>query len=85
MSREHNGAEGQMNLYFDFYESASGHVENGRSINLKAKDENIIQLVEEKWNSEIFKNSRNSKNTDIYEISVDELISLIKERGSKIE
>lgn len=84
-TKEQNGASGRMNLYHYFYESSSGHVDDSEDISLKAKDEKIIQLIESKSHSEMFKNSRNSCDEEIYEIEVDKLIELIKQNGEKVK
>jgi hypothetical protein len=83
--KKESGAKGKMTLYSYFKESTSSHVEDGESIQINAKDENTIQLVENDWHFNVFKTYGNEHNKYIYEIKVDDLIKLIKEHGRKIE
>lgn len=84
-TREENGSKGEMILYHYFYESSSQHVDSSDDKYLKAKDENTIELIESKSHSEVFNDSRNSYDEEIYEIEVDKLISLIKKNGKRIK
>lgn len=83
MSKEEHGAKGKMSLYFYFKESPSGHIEDGKAIELQAKDKDIIQLIKHDWHMEMFKGHRDEDNKIIYEISTNNLIKLIEEHGER--
>ncbi|WP_459481924.1 hypothetical protein [Clostridium saccharoperbutylacetonicum] len=84
-SSESSGAKGKMELHHSFWESASGHVDDSHDIILKAKNENTIQLVEEKQHSEFLKSGGSWKDKKVYEIDVNKLISLIEKYGIKVD
>lgn len=83
-TRESSGAEGKILLKFDFYESASGHIEDDSRIELLAKDKNTLVLVESESHTEYLKSNRDSNEKEQYEIKVDDLIKLIEQNGTKI-
>jgi tRNA uridine 5-carbamoylmethylation protein Kti12 len=85
MAKETTGATGRMQLTREEEESPSTHWEHALTVHLEAsEDGRNVQLTEREQVKDFIKTSNNEDSTVRYEISVSDLISLIKQHGKRV-
>jgi len=82
---EHHGAKGEMWLKHSWTETSSGHVETYDDLKLECTtDEKNIVLVRTSGMKNFIKSADRSHSEERYTISVDELVALIKQHGTRV-
>lgn len=82
---EQHGTKGTMWLKHSWSETSSGHVETlDDSILESTTDGKDVVLVKTKGVTNFIKTSEGSKTEERYQISADDLISLIKQHGRRV-
>lgn len=83
MPHQHNGAKGEMELFYENDESASGHRDQTKKITLKALDATTLSLRIEISDSNACNGFTDTMGTAHYKITVDELVALVKKHGKE--
>jgi hypothetical protein len=81
--RENFSAKGHILLFRECWESASGHAETDKGAKLYAVSDNTVMLETFDDDAQFIGNTYNNKNHEYYEISVEDLIQLLKTKGDK--
>lgn len=82
---EHHGAKGDMWLKHSWTETSSGHVETYNDLKLESTaDGGNIILVKTSGSKNFLKAASSSHTEERYQISVDDLATLIKNNGTRI-
>lgn len=84
MPKKHRGISGEIELYYDWEESASSHYEETSKAILKPSADGVgvvLEMSEEEFN--VFK--RRDTRIERYYISTNKLIELFKTQGSKLK
>jgi serine/threonine protein phosphatase PrpC len=82
---EHSGVQGVLTLSYDTHENKGNHDMVSSATQLRAEDNNTVVLLEYNQEKKIAHEEYINKNSEKYRISAQELVSLIKEHGTKVD
>ncbi len=83
-TREHRGASGELELYYNFEETSSTHEDWGSSAKIVVQDDNTLMLELNEHYNNVYRPRERRVSKEKYSIGVQDLIQLIKRNGKRL-